>query len=81
MPFVSQAQRRACWAKYNKDIKEGRTPAWDCKEWEKYTAKMNGPLLELLEEKKKLETNVSRNNKDADDLCWLKILNKNIDQL
>jgi len=52
MPFVSQAQRRACWAKYNKDIKEGRTPAWDCKEWEKYTAKMNGPLLELLEEKK-----------------------------
>ena len=39
MPFVSQAQRKACWAQYNQDIKKGRTPKWDCRQWEKETKK------------------------------------------
>ena len=39
MPFVSESQRRACWAKYNKDISADRKPAWDCKAWEKETPK------------------------------------------
>ena len=30
-PFVSEAQRRACYAKGD--------PSWDCKEWEKKTTK------------------------------------------
>lgn len=29
MPFVSQAQRRACWAK--------RDPRWNCAEWQAHT--------------------------------------------
>lgn len=31
MPFVSEAQRRACYAKND--------PRWDCKKWEKETKK------------------------------------------
>lgn len=34
MPFVSEAQRKKCYVLYTKDIKEGRKPKWDCKEWE-----------------------------------------------
>lgn len=33
MPFKNEAQRRACWAQYNRDLKAGRTPAWDCHTW------------------------------------------------
>ena len=33
MPFVSEQQRRACWAQYHRDIKAGKKHAWDCKEW------------------------------------------------
>jgi len=33
MPFVSQAQARACWAQYNRDKAAGKKPAWDCHEW------------------------------------------------
>lgn len=29
MPFVSEAQRRACYAK--------KDPRWDCKKWEQHT--------------------------------------------
>ena len=39
MPFVNEAQRRACWAKYTQDKKAGRKPKWDCKKWEKHTKK------------------------------------------
>jgi hypothetical protein len=34
MPFKSEAQRRACWAQYNRDLKAGKTPTWNCYEWE-----------------------------------------------
>lgn len=37
MPFLSKSQNRACWAQYNRDIKAGRKPKWDCKEFAKYT--------------------------------------------
>lgn len=37
MPFVSEAQRKKCYMLYNQDIKAGRTPQWNCKEWEKET--------------------------------------------
>lgn len=39
MPFKSEAQRKACWAQYNRDKKAGKTPSWDCKEWERDTPK------------------------------------------
>jgi len=35
MPFSSQKQRRACWAKYNAANKKGKKPGWDCAEWER----------------------------------------------
>ena len=40
MPFKSDKQRKLCWMLYNKDIKAGKTPKWDCEEWEEETAKM-----------------------------------------
>lgn len=78
MPFKSEAQRHACWAKYNADKKVGRVPKWDCKEWE--SAKMlSGNTFEL---KKQLETytdgeiaflkdyyNINLTNKN--DVLWL----------
>ncbi len=46
MPFVSDAQRKACWAKYHSDKRAGRKPQWDCKEWE--SAEMsNGSVYAL----------------------------------
>ncbi len=30
MPFVSAAQRGACYAQQSRDLKAGRTPRWDC---------------------------------------------------
>jgi len=39
MPFVSEAQMRKCYLLYNQDIKAGRTPKWNCKEWESETKK------------------------------------------
>lgn len=33
MPFKNQAQVRACFAQYHRDIKAGRVPAWDCYKW------------------------------------------------
>ena len=44
MPFVSNAQRRACWAKYNKDVKAGRKPAWDCELWEEHTVRQTANM-------------------------------------
>lgn len=35
MPFVSDSQRKFCWVKYNRDIREGKKPKWDCAEWER----------------------------------------------
>lgn len=43
MPFVSQAQRRACWTQYHHAKKQGKTPAWDCEEWERATKKKKLP--------------------------------------
>ena len=43
MPFLSKAQRRKCYWLYNKAIKEGRSPSWDCKEWEEHTVNKNLP--------------------------------------
>ncbi len=37
MPFRSEAQRRLCWTKYNRDIRDGRKPEWDCHAWEEET--------------------------------------------
>jgi hypothetical protein len=34
MPFVSEAQRRKCWLLYNRAIKAGKIPQWDCHEFE-----------------------------------------------
>lgn len=37
MPFVSQAQRRACYAKQRAAEKAGKTSRWNCAEWERET--------------------------------------------
>jgi len=42
MPFVSKAQRRACYAR--------KDPGWDCGEWESHT---HGDLPERKKKKKK----------------------------
>ncbi len=34
MPFVSQAQRAACYAQQSRDLKAGRVPKWKCHEFE-----------------------------------------------
>lgn len=34
MPFVSQAQRAACYAQQSRDLKAGHTPQWKCHEFE-----------------------------------------------
>lgn len=39
MPFVSQAQRAACYAQAARDRKAGRTPKWNCKKYEKHRSK------------------------------------------
>lgn len=39
MPFVNSAQKRACFAQYSRDVKNGRIPAWDCYEWSKRSIK------------------------------------------
>lgn len=39
MPFVNADQARACWAKYHADRAAGRTPAWDCREWQEKSVK------------------------------------------
>lgn len=39
MPFKSEAQRKKCWLLYNRDLKAGRVPKWDCNEWEQETKK------------------------------------------
>jgi hypothetical protein len=33
MQFKNQSQVRACFAQYQRDIKEGRIPSWDCYKW------------------------------------------------
>lgn len=43
MPFVSKAQRRACYAQYGRDKKAGNTPKWNCKEWDSKTDLKNLP--------------------------------------
>ena len=37
MPFLSEKQRKACWAQYHRDLRAGIKPRWDCKEWEAET--------------------------------------------
>lgn len=37
MPFTTQAQRKACWAQWNRDIRNGVEPRWNCREWEEDT--------------------------------------------
>lgn len=34
MPFVSQAQRAACYAQQSRDLAAGRTPQWRCHDYE-----------------------------------------------
>jgi hypothetical protein len=36
MPFSSIQQQRACFAQYNRDIKNGVVPRWDCYEYMKH---------------------------------------------
>ena len=52
MPFVSQAQRRACWAKYHQAKKAGKKPQWDCPEWEAGTVKATMPPANTILEAK-----------------------------
>ena len=33
MPFVSESQRRACYAQMRRDLKAGREPRWKCSEY------------------------------------------------
>lgn len=33
MPFVNEAQRKACYAQANRDRKEGKEPKWKCHEF------------------------------------------------
>lgn len=33
MPFVNESQRRACFAQYTTDVKNGRVPSWNCYKW------------------------------------------------
>lgn len=40
MPFVSDNQRKFCWTKYNRDVREGKTPKWNCSEWEHSTRRI-----------------------------------------
>ena len=35
MPFVNDAQRKACYAQASRDKKAGKTPKWDCKKFAK----------------------------------------------
>ena len=35
MPFVSEAQRRACYAQQSNALKAGKKPAWDCSKYAK----------------------------------------------
>lgn len=35
MPFTSDKQRRYCWYLYNKSIKKGKKPKWDCHKFAK----------------------------------------------
>lgn len=37
MPFKSQAQQKLCWLKYNRDIKKGVKPKWQCPKWQQET--------------------------------------------
>lgn len=39
MPFVSQAQRAACYAQQSRDLKAGRTPRWRCHDYEHHNSK------------------------------------------
>ena len=39
MPFVNDKQRKLCWLLYNRDLKKGQTPKWDCHEWEQAGAR------------------------------------------
>lgn len=42
MPFVSQAQRAACYAQQSRDLKAGRTPRWRCHDYEHGIHKKRG---------------------------------------
>jgi hypothetical protein len=44
MPFVSQKQRRLCYAMQSLSLKEGKKPTWNCEKWEKETSDKNLPL-------------------------------------
>jgi len=44
MPFISKAQEKACWVKWNKDKKAGNKPKWNCNEWKEYDS---GPQIEI----------------------------------
>ena len=35
MPFVSESQRRACYAQQSNALKSGKKPAWDCSKYAK----------------------------------------------
>lgn len=37
MPLKSKSQLRKCWVEYNRDLKEGKEPTWDCHQWYKET--------------------------------------------
>lgn len=35
MPFQSEQQRKLCWILYSAAVKAGKTPSWDCHEWDR----------------------------------------------
>ncbi len=63
MPFKSEKQRRLCWYLYNKDIKAGRKPKWDCREWEKETKKLGRPLPIKKKSKKRSQKKSKKGSK------------------
>jgi hypothetical protein len=61
MPFASEAQRKKCYALYNKDIKAGRTPKWDCNAWEKETKREIARTGKKLPEYKQNKSSIIKN--------------------
>lgn len=39
MPFVNEAQRRACYARQKRDLEAHRVPSWNCAEWERHRSR------------------------------------------
>lgn len=68
MPFQNRRQERACWSTYNRDKKEGKTPEWDCQEFEDAgkNKKSSDPFYDY--KKVKYEDSIKKSIDDIDTL-------------